>query len=161
MRAGSKYQSLLEYLRRSNQRQVTLTFAEIETLIGGSLPNSARQKRGWWSNRSKGALQACAWMEAGYLVQELNLVEERVTFSQPKTEYRVQKAGDTVLWDGELIKGLRRHMGFTQTQLAQELGVRQQTISEWEKGVYAPTRASSKHLSLVAEQAGFKYEEIS
>ncbi len=158
MKAGSKYQPLLEYLRRSDRSQITLTFREIETIAGISLPSSARQKRAWWSNRSKGALQACAWMEAGYLVGDLNLAEERVTFHRPKTEYRIQRTGDTLLWNGELIKGLRRHMGFTQAQLADELGVRQQTISEWETGVYTPTRATSKHLSLVAEQAGFKYE---
>jgi len=46
----------------------------------------------------------------------------------------------------------------TQAKLAKELGVRQQTVSEWEKGVYTPTRAFSKYLTIVAEKASFHYE---
>ena len=36
------------------------------------------------------------------------------------------------------VRALRRHMGFTQQQLSDELGTRQQTVSEWETGVYQP-----------------------
>lgn len=159
MKGGSKYQPLFEYLRRSNQREVTLTFVEIEVLMAETLPDSARSKRAWWSNRSKGALQASAWMEAGYLVENLDLNRECVTFRKPSIGYKVQHVGDTVQWNSDLIKALRLHMSLTQGQLAQELGVRQQTVSEWENSVYTPTRATSKHLTLVAEQAGFKYGE--
>jgi len=155
---GSKYQPLLEYLNRSDRLQVTLTFTEIEAIIGGGLPDSARSKRGWWSNRSKGALQATAWMTAGYLVEAIDLTAETVTFFKPRAVYRVQRIDGTLQWNSELIRALRLHMGLTQAEMARELGVRQQTVSEWEKGVYAPTRATSKHLTLVAEQAAFKYE---
>ena len=61
-------------------------------------------------------------------------------------------------WDGERVRALRRHMGFTQQQLSDELGTRQQTVSEWETGMYQPRGASAKLLSLIAERAGFKYE---
>jgi DNA-binding transcriptional regulator YiaG len=71
--------------------------------------------------------------------------------------YRIQRTGDSVAWDSELIKALRYHMGFSQAELADKLGVRQQTISEWETGLYAPSRATRKYLTLVAEQAGFVY----
>jgi DNA-binding transcriptional regulator YiaG len=50
-------------------------------------------------------------------------------------------------------------MGLTQAQFAEELGVRQQTVSEWEQGLYAPTRATAKHLTLVAERAEFIYSK--
>ncbi len=63
-----------------------------------------------------------------------------------------------VEWDAERIKALRDHLGMTQQQLAEELGVRQQTISEWEVGMYAPRRSTSKYLSLIAERAGFAYK---
>jgi DNA-binding transcriptional regulator YiaG len=72
--------------------------------------------------------------------------------------YTVEKSGDTVLWNSGMVKALRQHMGVSQGELAKELGVRQQTVSEWEKEVYAPSRATSKHLGLVAERAGFAYE---
>ncbi len=61
-------------------------------------------------------------------------------------------------WDAAKIKALRDHLGLTQQQLAEELGVRQQTISEWEVGVYAPRRSTSKYLNLIAERAGFAYK---
>ncbi|MBD1837899.1 helix-turn-helix domain-containing protein [Coleofasciculus sp. FACHB-64] len=157
MKEGSKYQPLLEFLRGSNQREVLLTFAEIEALMNNPLPDSARSKRAWWSNRSKGALQASAWMEAGYRVENVDLDGQRVTFRKPTTDYQVQRVGDTVLWNRDLIKALRLHMGLTQVAFAQSLGVRQKTVSDWEKGAYAPTRSKSKHLELVAGIAGFRY----
>lgn len=157
VKGESKYQQLLEYLRRSNQGEVTLTFTQVELLMNDILPDSARSKRAWWSNRSKGALQASAWMEAGYLVEKLDLDEEYVTFRKRSSGYAVHRVEGTLHWNGALIKSMRLHLGFTQGQLAEELGVRQQTVSEWENGVYTPTRATSKHLALVAEQAGFKY----
>lgn len=159
MKGGSKYQALLEYLRHSDRSEVTLTFAQIEVLINDTLPDSARIKRAWWSNRSKGALQASAWMEAGYLVETLDFDEECVKFRKRSTSYKVQRVGDTVHWNADLIKAMRLHMNLTQAEFAQQLGVRQQTVSEWENSAYEPTRATSKHLTLVAEQTGFKYGE--
>jgi len=61
-------------------------------------------------------------------------------------------------WDSERIHALRRHLGLTQSELAEKLGTRQQTISEWETGMYQPRGASATLLSMVAEQAKFKYE---
>jgi putative transcriptional regulator len=61
-------------------------------------------------------------------------------------------------WDAKRIRALREHMGMTQQQMADELEVRQQTISEWETGVHRPHRSTQKTLSLVAERAGFIYQ---
>lgn len=162
MKGGSKYQPLLEYLRQSNQREVTLSFAQIELVMNHTLPNSARSKRAWWSNRTKGALQASAWMEAGYIVAELDMEGESVTFRKSSTQYTVQRTEnivqqETVMWNSDMVKAMRQHLGLSQAELATQLGVRQQTISEWENAVYPPSRSTSKHLSRVAEQLGFKY----
>jgi DNA-binding transcriptional regulator YiaG len=62
-------------------------------------------------------------------------------------------------WDAQRVRALRRHMGYTQQQLSDELGTRQQTVSEWETGVYQPRGASARLLTLVAERAGFQYSE--
>ena len=48
-------------------------------------------------------------------------------------------------------------MNLTQARLAEELGTRQQTISEWENGMYRPRGASATLLSIVAERSGFTY----
>jgi DNA-binding transcriptional regulator YiaG len=61
------------------------------------------------------------------------------------------------VWDAGGIRALREHLGLTQAELAQELNVRQQTVSEWETGQYRPRGASEKLLSVVAERARFEY----
>jgi DNA-binding transcriptional regulator YiaG len=63
-------------------------------------------------------------------------------------------------WDSERIRALRCHLGLTQRELADRLGTRQQTISEWEIGLYKPRGASSTLLSIVAERAQFEYQAI-
>jgi len=61
-------------------------------------------------------------------------------------------------WSKEAVKALRQHLNLTQVKLAEELGTRQQTISEWEKGMYRPRGASATLLSIVAERSGFTYK---
>ena len=63
-------------------------------------------------------------------------------------------------WDSEYIQALRRHLGLTQRELAERLGTRQQTISEWETGMYKPRGASATLLSIIAERAKFEYQAI-
>ena len=60
-------------------------------------------------------------------------------------------------WDGEHIRALRQYLGLTQRELADRLGTRQQTISEWETGMYKPRGASATLLSITAERAKFEY----
>ena len=61
-------------------------------------------------------------------------------------------------WDGQRIRVLRQHLKLTQAKLAEELGTRQQTISEWETEMYKPRGTSATLLTLVAERSGFKYK---
>lgn len=63
-------------------------------------------------------------------------------------------------WDSQRIQALRHHLGLTQRELAARLGTRQQTISEWETGMYEPRGASATLLSIVAERAKFEYQAI-
>ncbi len=70
---------------------------------------------------------------------------------------RKRKQAPYLAWDPQNIKALRAHMGLTQEKMAGELGIRQQTVSEWETGMYRPRGASARLLSLVAERAGFAY----
>jgi DNA-binding transcriptional regulator YiaG len=61
-------------------------------------------------------------------------------------------------WDSRSIQALRKYLGLTQSEFSDKLGTRQQTISEWETGMYRPRGASATLLSMVAEQAEFKYD---
>jgi len=67
-------------------------------------------------------------------------------------------SGKRRAWDERQIRALRRHLGLTQTELAARLGTRQQTISEWENGMYRPRGASATLLSMVADSARFPYD---
>lgn len=60
-------------------------------------------------------------------------------------------------WTKEEVRALRQHLNLTQVKLAEELGTRQQTISEWENGMYRPRGASATLLSIIAERSGFTY----
>lgn len=60
-------------------------------------------------------------------------------------------------WDSNHIRALRKHLGLTQTRMAGELGTRQQTISEWEIGMYKPRGTSVTLLNIIAERSAFSY----
>ena len=157
MNEGNKYYPLYPYLRQKGGDEITLTFSEIESLLNIRLPTSARKQRAWWSNRSKGAVQAQAWMMASYHVDVIDLAAEKIAFRKPNRVYQIQRKGDTVLWTGELVKALRYQFDLSQAELADKLQMRQQTISDWETGVYIPRRSTSNHLTLFAERMGFTY----
>lgn len=160
MKPGSKYYPLFEHLQRSGLQEVSLTFEEIETLLSQTLPASARKRKNWWSNRdSQTALQSSAWIGAGYHVERIDLQNQAVTFHKFQAQYNVERHHDEIIWRRDAIKALRKHMQLTQAQFAQELGVRRQTVSEWENGVYDPDRSTTKFLSLVAKQASFEKTE--
>jgi DNA-binding transcriptional regulator YiaG len=68
-----------------------------------------------------------------------------------------RKAAGRQPWDSARVQALRRYLGLTQRELSEKLGTRQQTISEWETGMYRPRGTSATLLSYIAEQARFRY----
>jgi DNA-binding transcriptional regulator YiaG len=63
-------------------------------------------------------------------------------------------------WDADRVASLRRRLRLSQAALAAEMGVRQQTVSEWETGRYAPRGASARLLSLLEERAPYDSPEV-
>ena len=61
-------------------------------------------------------------------------------------------------WSANSIRALRRHLDMTQQEMSDELGVRQQTISDWERGYHQPRGGMARLLSIVAERADFGYD---
>ena len=55
-------------------------------------------------------------------------------------------------WGAEAVAGLRYDLGLSQDEFSRIVGVRQQTVSEWETGLHAPRGASRRMLSIVAEE---------
>lgn len=58
-------------------------------------------------------------------------------------------------WDGDDVRLLRSYLGDTQTEFADRLGTRQQTVSEWETGASRPRRMARRLLHMLAEDRGY------
>jgi DNA-binding transcriptional regulator YiaG len=56
-------------------------------------------------------------------------------------------------WTAAEVAALRKRLGLSQAAFAEEIGVRQQTVSEWETGRYQPRGASVRLLGMLAEEA--------
>lgn len=76
----TKYGPLEKYLSQKALKSVPMTFSEIESVIGETLPPSARKHRAWWSNNPSNSVITYAWLAAGYKSSEVNLEGERVVF---------------------------------------------------------------------------------
>lgn len=77
------YDPLRDYLQGQRLSELELTFAEIEGLLGRSLPASAVRPQ-WWANQIDGARpQRDAWRSAGY---DAFLIkgQDRVRFVRPE-----------------------------------------------------------------------------
>lgn len=64
----SKYHPLRDYLMRQSQRELTLTFREIESILGFALPANCDRPQ-WWANVRAPAtthVQREAWRAARY-----------------------------------------------------------------------------------------------
>jgi hypothetical protein len=80
MTEGTKYHPLFEHLLFSGQGHLSMTFAEIEAVIGAPLPPSARRREEWWSNSPRGHSQARAWLRANYRTSRVDLVGGKIDF---------------------------------------------------------------------------------
>jgi hypothetical protein len=78
----AKYDSLFEFLCRAGDAPVSLTFDEVERLVG-PLPASATKFKRWWANESAGGrdVHARAWLNAGREVERVDLGGRVVCFS--------------------------------------------------------------------------------
>lgn len=87
----SKYRQLQQYLADSRNQVETLSYAEIERILGFELPSSAYVHREWWANG--GHSQAQAWMAVGWKVESVQLgvsVTFRTTGRRPNSALRSQ-----------------------------------------------------------------------
>ncbi len=93
MKPGSKYRPLQDHLKHSDQPEVMLIFAEVEALLGSALLHSAVERKNWWSNRETSAalqaLQASAWVGAGYHVHAIDIDRKVVTFRKFAAQYNI------------------------------------------------------------------------
>jgi len=78
--------------------------------------------------------------------------EPRTASGAERAEPKATTAGTPAL--AEQVRELREALGVTQAELAERIGTRQQTVSEWETGAREPRRMSRRLLRMVAEESG-------
>jgi hypothetical protein len=81
---SAEYLSLHKYLDDRYANTVVLTFAEIEDLLGFTLPALARLRQDWWANAdtdSSPSAQSCSWTRARRSATA-NLLAQTVVFER-------------------------------------------------------------------------------
>ncbi|MGX9136282.1 N-acetyltransferase family protein [Rummeliibacillus sp. JY-2-4R] len=79
-----KYIPLAAYFEALMQDQITLTFSEIETIMGQPLPNASYLNKSWWMKTKPPLKHFTAWTEYGYHVTDIKL-GYHITFEKPST----------------------------------------------------------------------------
>jgi hypothetical protein len=78
---AGKYSPLEQYLRdlSKDQKEVTLSFEQIEGILRSKLPPSAYGYPQWWEHETEGNhLNTRAWTNAGWEIESLDLQGKRV-----------------------------------------------------------------------------------
>lgn len=66
-----KYIPLSDYFSSASSQKITLSFNEIEQIMGQQLPNAAYLNKSWWKKTKPPAKHFHAWMDAGYYVSDV------------------------------------------------------------------------------------------
>jgi hypothetical protein len=89
-----KCAGLHNYLVNRHADSVVLTFVQVEDLLGSALPDSARARQEWWTNKDSDAdASSCAvaWIMAGRTATA-NLMARTVTFERRVESLRHSQA---------------------------------------------------------------------
>lgn len=87
----SKYKPLADYLSASNKNSVSLTFNQIEKILGFKLPPSSRKYRANWSNNKMEAL-AWGWLPVGYESFDVRMSDEIANFTKVGNKLKSEKS---------------------------------------------------------------------
>jgi len=88
----SKYEALTIYLTDQpiERKELSLSFEDIERIMGTSLPKTARVDRPWWANTWRNN-QGSRWLRAGWKVGRVDLSKEKVVFVRSEDTVTVKR----------------------------------------------------------------------
>lgn len=75
----SKFENLSAFFAEMKRDSITLTFSEIEKILGFRLSPSAREVKQYWSNSDSHSIAQC-WLRYGYKTYAVDLAKETVSF---------------------------------------------------------------------------------
>src|SRR5258705_8391138 len=75
-----KYTRLGDFLKAQRTKEVPMTFAEIERVIGGKLPPNSPQYPAWWSNNPSNNVMTKVWLSAGFRTEQVDVKSRKVVF---------------------------------------------------------------------------------
>lgn len=80
----SKYLPLVGVLcsLSPEQDKIIFTFNDVNDILEGGLPPSARSHRAWWANDSVGHVHSQLWLDEGWRTSQINMTEETVVFTR-------------------------------------------------------------------------------
>lgn len=135
------YDPLRDYLTRRGDAEVTLSFAEIEGIIGRPLPPSARKYDAWWANVGDSPAtrhsHARSWDAAGYRAR-VNRREGKALFYRPAGNGAVPKARTGTKAPDALIPPVRARGGGKTVALI-ACSKQKRSVPCWASELYAPS----------------------
>ncbi|HTT84521.1 MAG TPA: hypothetical protein VMF67_13655 [Rhizomicrobium sp.] len=105
----SKYDALGNYLRKRNQDEIPMCFAEIEQIIGAKLPRSAYVHRPWWSNGAANSVLTKVWLDAGYRSIHVDMAGRRLVFERKRPPGGLEEEPEKFRPDDPADKRSGRH----------------------------------------------------
>ena len=90
-----KYEPLRSFLERQAAAEVPMTFAEIEKVIGTSLPEKSKTLRPWWSNNPNNNVMTKEWLAAGYRTERVDMGGERLVFRRVRQDMPAMPTGSS------------------------------------------------------------------
>jgi RNA-directed DNA polymerase len=82
----SKFDKLKAFFHECNKTKITLTFKNIEKIIGSSLCKSAYKHQSYFYNHSDERAIANSWVSQNYKISNFDMENQKITFSKNKTK---------------------------------------------------------------------------
>lgn len=88
-----KYDRLGAYLRNQGLETIPMTFAEIERVVGTTLPESQKHQA-WWSNSTSNNVMTKVWLSAGYQTAQVDVAARKLVFKRMAKETKYSGMSD-------------------------------------------------------------------
>lgn len=75
----NKFNDLSDFLKSSSEKRIKISFNRLNELLRGELADSAYKHRAYFANTPTHSI-AKVWLDAGYIVNEVNLLDKYVVF---------------------------------------------------------------------------------